>query len=611
MPSTDLEHRTPEVVMKAKQIRAMVEQVREGALPRRAFIERMVGVGLTAPMASMMLMHYGVAQTAPALTYKPTKRGGGGTLKVLYWQAAVHLNPHYAGGTKDQDASRVFYEPLGGWDNEGNLFPILAAEVPSRANGGVAADGRSVTWKLKRGVKWHDGKDFTADDVVFTAQYAGDPAAAMVTIGAYKDIKVVKIDSHTVRVEFPRPTPFWGEPFTGAVGGILPKHVFEPYTGAKSRENPANTKPVGTGPYRLIDFKPGDTLRAEANPNYHVPNQPFFDALEIKGGGDATSAARAVLQTAEFDLAWNLAVEDEILKRLEAAGKGRMEFYPGSDIEFVSLNVTDPWTEVDGERASIKSKHPAFSDKAVREAMSLLVDRKGIADVIYGRGAVVTSNFLNNPPRFRSSNTRYEFNAEKANQVLEAAGWKKGSDGIRAKGNVKLKFVYQSSVSGPRQKCQAIIKDACSKAGVELELKSVVAAVFFGSDFANPDTYQKFWSDMQMYTTTMTQPDPHYFMNQFLTEEISQKSNKWASRNLVRWSNKEYDDTYKLQQVELDPAKRAALFIKLNDLVVEDKYVIPLFARPRPYGIVNKLKPALSAWDSATGAIGYWYRDAT
>ncbi|MCL4699103.1 MAG: hypothetical protein KJ023_18960, partial [Burkholderiaceae bacterium] len=300
----------------------------------------------------------------------------------------------------------------------------------------------------------------------------------------------------------------------------------------------------------------------------------------------------------------------EILKRLEGAGKGRMEFYAGSDIEFVQLNATDPWNEVDGERGSAKSKHPAFSDKAVREAMSLLVDRKGIAEFIYGRGAVVTSNFLNNPPRFRSGNTSFEFNIDKANQVLEAAGWKKGADGIRAKGNVKLKFVYQTSVSGPRQKCQAIIKDACAKAGIELELKSVVASVFFGGDFANPDTYQKFWADMQMFTTTMTQPDPQFFMEQFITEQSAQKVNKWASRNFVRWSNKEYDDTFKAAQVELDPVKRAALFIKMNDLVVGDKHVIPLFARPRPYGIVNKLKPALSAWDSATGSLSYWYRDA-
>lgn len=596
--------------MKHQDIRKLVEKVREGKLPRRDFIQKMVAVGITAPMASMTLMHYGVANAQTAITYKPTKRGGGGPLKLIYWQAPVHLNPHYAGGTKDQDASRIFYEPLAGWDAEGNLIPYLAAEIPSRANGGLAADGRSATWKLKRGVKWHDGRDFTADDVVFTAQYAGDPAAAMVTIGTYKDIKVVKVDSHTVRIEYPRPTPFWAEALVGAVGLILPKHVFEPFMGAKSRDNPANLKPVGTGPYKIVDFKPGDAIRAEANKDYHIANQPFFDTLEVKGGGDATSAARAVLQTSEFDVGWNLAVEDEILKRLEAAGKGRMTFHPGSDIEFVSLNVTDPWNEVQGERGHASSRHPAFTDKVVRTAVNLLIDRKGICDSIYGRGGVTTANFLNNPPRFRSTNTKWEYNPDKANQMLEAAGWKRGADGIRAKGNVKLKFVYQTSVSGPRQKCQAIIKDACSKAGIDLELKSVIASVYFGSDFANPDTYQKFWADIQMFTTTMTQADPQFFMEQFTTNEASQKANKWSSRNLVRWSNKDYDATFAAAQVELDPAKRAAMFIKLNDLVVEDGYVIPLFARPRPVGLVNKLQTTISPWDNLTAHMGYWWRDA-
>jgi peptide/nickel transport system substrate-binding protein len=598
------------MAMQEREIRTLVEDVREGRLPRRSFIQHMVGLGLTAPMASMILMHEGIAQTQASVAYKPTKRGGGGALKLIYWQAAVHLNPHYAGGTKDQDASRIFYEPLAGWDTDGNLVPFLAAEIPTRANGGLAADGRSVVWKLKRGVKWHDGRDFTADDVVFTAAYAGDPAAAMTTVATYKDIKVSKVDSHTVRIDFPKPTPFWAEPLVGSSGLILPKHVFEPFMGAKSRENPANLKPVGTGPYKIVDFKPGDILRAAANMDYHIANQPFFDSLEVKGGGDATSAARAVLQTSEYDVGWNLAVEDEILKRLEGAGKGKMSFHVGSDIEFVQLNVTDPWNEVDGERASAKSKHPAFSDKAVRDAMSLLIDRKGIADVIYGRGAITTANFLNNPPRFRSTNTKHEFSIEKANAMLDAAGWRRGADGIRAKGNVKLKFVFQTSVSGPRQKCQAIIKDACTKAGIDLELKSIVAAVFFGSDFANPDTYQKFWSDVQMFTTTMTQPDPQVFMEQFTTDQISQKANKWASRNLVRWSNKEYDETFKAAQVELDAVKRAAMFIKLNDLVVNDGYVIPLFARPRPVGVVNKLVTSISAWDNLTSFMGYWHREA-
>ncbi len=596
--------------MNERELRALIDEVKSGNLPRRGFIQQMIGLGLSAPMASMLLMHAGVAQAQTTMPpYKPTKRGGGGPLKLIYWQAAVHLNPHYAGGTKDQDASRVFYEPLASWDSDGNLVPVLAAEVPTRANGGLSADGKSVTWKLKRGVKWHDGKDFSADDVVFTAQYAGDPAAAMTTISVYKDIKITKVDSHTVRVDFPKPTPFWAEPLVGSVGLILPKHVFEGYMGAKSRDNPANLKAVGTGPYKVVDFKPGDTLRAAANMDYHVANQPAFDTLEIKGGGDATSAARAVLQTAEYDVGWNLAVEDVILKQLEGAGKGRMAFYVGSDIEFVILNPTDPWNEVDGERGSVKSKHPAFTDKAVRDAINLLIDRKGIADVIYGRGAITTANFLNNPPRFVSKNTKFEFNPEKANQILDAAGWKKGADGIRAKGNVKLKFVYQTSVSGPRQKCQAIIKDACTKAGIDLELKSIVASVFFGSDFANPDTYQKFWADMQMFTTTMTQPDPQTFMEQFTTWELAQKANKWASRNLSRWTSKEYDDAHTAAQVELDPVKRAVLFIRMNDLVVNDGYIIPLFARPRPVGTVNKLSASISAWDNLTAFMNSWYRE--
>ena len=136
------------------KLRALIEDVRTGKLPRRGFIQHLVGLGLTAPMASMLLMHAAIlptpAQAQTAAVYKPTKRGGGGTLKVLWWQGATLLQPHFANGTKDQEGSRIFYEPLASWDNDGNLVPILAAEIPSRENGGLSADGKSVTWKLKK-----------------------------------------------------------------------------------------------------------------------------------------------------------------------------------------------------------------------------------------------------------------------------------------------------------------------------------------------------------------------------------------------------------------------------------------------------------------------------
>lgn len=371
-----------------------------------------------------------------------------------------------------------------------------------------------------------------------------------------------------------------------------------------------NMAPVGTGPYKFVDFKPGDMVRGALYPNYHQPNRPYFDAIEMKGGGDAIGAARAVLQTGEYDYAWNLQVEDEILKRLEATGKGKVSIVAGGNIEFIMLNVTDPWNEVDGERGSAKSKHPAFQDKAVRDAMGLLVDRKSVQDFIYGRTGVATANFLNNPERFRSKTTKFEFNVDKANQILEAAGWKKGPDGIRAKGNVKLKFVYQTSVNQPRQKTQAIVKDACTKAGIDLELKSVTGAVFFGGDFANPDTYQKFWSDMQMFTTTMTQPDPQTFMEQYCSWEFAQKDNKWAKRNIARWRSDEYDKLHTASQSEMDPVKRAAMYIKMNELVIADGYIIPVVFRPRPSAATLKLVAPLSGWDNDMWALPHWFKES-
>jgi peptide/nickel transport system substrate-binding protein len=597
--------------MEERELRHWIRRVKDGSLTRRQFTRMMIGAGLTAPMAAQMLASAGVAQAQTKGTYAPTKRGGGGSVRVLWWQGATHLNPHFAGGTKDQDGSRIFYEPLAAYDPDGNIIPILAAEAPTLQNGGVAKDGTSVTWKLKRNVQWHDGKPFTADDVVFNWEYAVDPATAAVTTGQYADIKSIdKLDSHTVKITFKNPTPFWSAPFCGPTGQIIPKHVFEAFKGAKSREAPANLKPVGTGPYRYADFKPGDMVKGELNPNYHSPNRPHFDTIEMKGGGDAVSAARAVIQTGEYDYAWNMQVEDDILRRMEQGGKGRVDISLGGNIEHIQLNNTDPWTEVDGERSSVKTKHPFLTDPAVRQALNLLVDRASVQEQIYGRTGIATANFLNAPSRFVSKNTKYEFNVEKASQILEQAGWKKGSDGIRVKDGKRLKVLYQTSINAPRQKNQAIVKQACQRAGIEVELKSVTASVYFGSDPGNPDTYQKFYTDIQMYTTTMTQPDPQRFMDQFCSWEAATKDNKWQGRNITRWKSEEYDRTWRAAEAEMDPVKRAALFIKMNDLVIQDMVVIPVVFRPRVAAIGLKLRNAeQSGWDGDFWNLASWYRE--
>jgi peptide/nickel transport system substrate-binding protein len=593
--------------MNEQTMRGLVEQVRQGRLPRREAVRRLLAAGLSLPMAAVLLTGTAAAQTAGTPPdYKPTRRGGGGALRLLYWQGPTLLNPHCATGAKDNDGCRLFHEPLATWDADALLQPVLAAEIPSRDNGGLSADGKSVLWRLKRGVTWHDGAPFTADDVVFNAQYASDPATAATTIGVYQGLKVEKVDSHTVRVLFDKPTPFWPQIF--AITLLIPKHLHAPYIGAKSREAPANFKPVGTGPYKFVDFKPGDLLRGEINTAYHMPLRPHFDTVELKGGGDAVSAARAVLQTGEYDFAWNLLVEDEVLKRMEAGGKGRVATHLGSSVEFLQLNYCDPATEIDGERSHPKSRHPVFSDPAVRQAVVLLLDRASIQAVLWGRGGAATANIINSPARFRSPNTRQDFSLDKANAVLDAAGWKRGAGGVREKDGRKLRFLFQTSVNGIRQKTQAILKQSCQKAGIELELKAVTAAVFFSSDAGNPDTAAKFGADMQMYGVSGG-VDPERGMDAYLSWEIASKANKWQGRNISRWRSEAFDAAYRAAEGELDPAKRAALFIRMNDLLASDQHVVALMHRADVDGMGARLV-APRGFGASLSLLHHWYREA-
>ncbi len=593
-----------------QQLRQQIDEVRAGGRSRRSFLREMMALGLSAPFVTQMLAHSGVAMAATDFKYAPTKAGGGGTLKLLWWQGPTLLNPHFAVGIKDQDGSRMFYEPLAAWDPDGNLAPVLAAEIPSVEADTVDKNLMWVVWKLKQGVKWHDGTPFTADDCVFNWQYASDPATAATTIGTYKDIKVSKVDDHTIKIDFPKPTPFWADAFVAVRGMMIPKHLFENYKGGNSREAPANLSPVGTGPYLFVDFKPGDLIRGKLNPNYHMPNRPYFDAVELKGGGDAVSAARAVLQTAEYDFAWNMQVEDELLKRLEDGGKGHVNIFASGNVEYIQLNNTDPWKEVDGEKSSIKTTHPFLGDPAVRQALSLLVDRLSVEKFIYGRTGKATANFVNNPPQFVSKNTSYEFNIAKAIDILDKGGWKPGADGVREKDGIKLKIVYQTSINAPRQKNQEIVKQACQKAGIDVEIKAIPASVYFSSDVGNPDTLAKFGADIQMYMTTMTQPDPREFMRFFLSSEVASKANKWQGRNISRWRNADFDALYDAAEHETDPVKRAALFIEMNDLVIKDIVVIPIIHRLNVAAVANRMHVLLSGWDSYIWNLYDWYADA-
>jgi peptide/nickel transport system substrate-binding protein len=526
----------------------------------------------------------------------------------LYWNAPTILNAHFATGARDVAAARVVSEPLFSIAPDGTFIPILAADIPSLENGGRAQDGTWTIWRLKQGVVWHDGTPFTADDVIFTWEYVTDPATGTTSRGLYENIRRIdKLNDHTIKVMFTDPTPRWY--LSG--GQILPKHLFAEYTGQNARNAPYNLKPVGTGPYKIVEFKPGDVARYAINPHYHVPNRPFFDTVELKGGGDVTSAARAVIQTGEFDFAWNTQVEKDVRERLEQQGrKGAFRMFPGTSVEYIALNRTDPWTEVEGERSSVKVPHPFFTDHRVRQAFAAAIDRRTIAEQLYGAAGQPTGNVLNAPHQFQSPHTRWEFDLGKAARLLEEAGWTRGRDGIRLKDGRRMKVLFQTSANPVRQKTQAIVKKALEQIGIAVELKAVAANVFFASDPGNPETYSHFYADMQMSAESLGF-DPQGQMRLFVSWEIAQKANSWAGRNYVRWANAEYDRLWKRAETELDPITRAALFIRMNDLVIEDVVVIPVVWRQEVSAVSHTLRGmALSPWDSILWDLAFWYRAA-
>jgi len=531
-------------------------------------------------------------------------------LKILSWQAPTILNPHLTTGFKDWEASRITLEPLATFDAQGKLIPVLAADVPTLENGGLAADGRSVTWKLKPGVKWSDGQPFTAADVAFTYTLIANPKTGTTNAGVYEAVQSVDaIDATTVKVTFKMPNPAWSLPFIGAAGSILPKHIFASYNGENLREATANLMPIGTGPYRVVEFKPGDVVVYEPNPEYRQVDQLSFKRIEIKGGGDATSAARAVLQTGDADFADNLQVEPQVLAQLESAGKGTAIASFGSLSERLEFNFTDPkQANSEGIISTLEFPHPFLTEVPIRRAVSLAIDRETISTQLYGKAGKPASQFVLNPAPFVSSANFVQFNLEQAKQQLEQAGWRDtNNNGTRDKNGVELNLVLQTSVTPVRQKAQQIIKQNLAAIGIGVELKSVDASVLFSGDPANPDTLQRFNADLQMYTTGNSNPDPAIYLKTYTCDEISRPENGWSGQNFTRFCDAQFDALWQQAAIELDVEKRRKLFIQMNDLLLKQAAVVPLVHRADVVGVSHNLQGVQpTPWDRSTWNIAQW-----
>lgn len=573
-----------------------------------------VGMAATLAVSACAQQPTGGTTGGATTTQAPAaQRGAGGELRLVWWQGPTILNPHLSQGTKDYDAARPILEPLAAIGPDGKPVAMLAEEVPTQANGGVSSDGKTVTWKLKKGVKWSDGSDFTADDVVFTHRYMADPTTAATTSGNTKNVEsVTKVDANTIRVTFKAATVNPYQIFTGPQGMIIQQKQFQDFMGAKAKDAPGNTAPIGTGAYKLTQFKSNDVVTYEINPLYRDASRPYFKTVTLKATAAADASARAVLQTGDADYGWNLQVPAATLKQMSEGGRGELVTSPSSNVERLLINRADPRAPGDA-RSEPNTKHPFFSDLNVRKAFAMASNRKAVADAVYaGLTGGPTCNIVEGVPAMTSKNTANmdvcKFDLAAANKLLDDAGWVKGADGIRAKGGVKMEVVYQTTVNAVRQATQAVIKADWEKLGVKVELKSIDAGVFFSTDVANPDTAAKFFADVEMFTNNSSEPDYQVYLANWISDEIPSKAKQWRGGNYERFNNPQYDALFKELAAAMDPAKRAEITIKMNDLLVSDVAVIPLIARTQPTSGKAKdlkgIKP--NPWDSDLWNVFEW-----
>ena len=592
-------------------------------------IQRTAWVGLAALLAAGLLASCGgdppptatdLPTNTPTPTSAPTPTEVAPEEKVLtirYWQAPSLPSPYLADGYKDRDAAAVTLEPLASYDPDGELTPRLAVEIPTVENGGVAEDLMSITWKLREGLKWSDGSALTAHDVVFTWRYCTDDETGCSGKDAFSGITSVDaLDDLTVEIKFEAPAPYPYNAFVSTSTPVISKAQFADCVGAAARTCDAqNTTPLGSGPYRIVEFTPNDQAVYERNPFYRG-EAPYFDRVVIVGGGNAQSAARAALETGEADYAWNLQIEPEALAEMEAGGMGTVVSAFAGDVERIVVNQTNPDPALGDDRSEYldgQNPHPFLTFTPIPQAMSMAIDRTRISEDLYGFAGKPACNLIMAPQRYASTANDgcLTQDIEGAKALLDSNGaLDSDGDGVREYNGVPLRITYQTTVNAIRQDTQALIRDWWTEIGIKVELVQHDASVFFGGDpvVDKGATYRRFFADVQMYTTG-PDIDPQRHLASRGCEHIQTRENNWAGGNNARACNETYDEVLtQLAQKRIGP-ERDALVKRLNDIYVQNYYEIPLALRGLVSAHANTLQGVrMNAWDSELWNIAEWRR---
>jgi len=512
---------------------------------------------------------------------------------MVAWQEPEHLNAELGTQTVLSHVFEFFGEGLAQTNDKGAWIPRLATEIPSTANGGVSADGKTITWKLRKNVKWHDGNDFTCADLQFTLQVIRTPNNGALDTSAFADLDALDCpDPNTAVLKFKNFYGAWIRLFNG-VGVIFPKNAGKP---EEMKTWAYNRKPVGTGPFKVTEFVTADHITLERNPSYWQDGKPYLDKVIVRIV-PSSEVAMQLMKNSEADIMWNNTEAD--LPALEKMTNVALFSAPQSGGERLILNSTVPTDPSDN-----KTPHPILGDVKVRQAIAYGIDKKTIIDkLLYGK-ALPGSSELNVDPYNCTDIKAYPFDAAKAKALLDDAGWKAGADGIRVKNGVRLRLKYQTTTGNKlREDSQVLIVENMKAIGVEFFIENQPSSLLLGGWAANSPR-KKGNYDILMYTTNAG-IDPHTHMFNYFDSKSIPSPDFQGGVNYSRWNDPQTDQLVEKAGSIPDWPQRKDLYCQAAARVVDGATHIYLYQRYNLQSFNNRVQGWLAtpwggpAWNAA------------
>ena len=493
-----------------------------------------------------------------AATASPTR---GGTAIVAIWQFPATLAAHYANQTVTDIVDNGVIEGLAETNTNGDYIPTLAKSVPTLANGGakVTSDGKlDVTWELKPGIKWSDGTPLTSADIKYTWEiWMKDPKVNNRT--GFTEIASIDLPNETTAVVHYKST-YAAYPLN--FSSLMPKKLLE--NEADISKTDYVRRPLGTGPFKITEFKTDESITLERNTNYRDPNRPYLDKIIFKSV-PSSQVGLAQLKAGEVHAMWNLteAQTPEVEKETSLS----LLVVQGPTVERIELN-----TAQNKEYTDPNSVHPVLGDIEMRKALLYATPKQQIIDkLLFGKAKPGSSPVSQGWAAYKEPQEGYD--PAKANAVLDKAGWVKGSDGIRSKGGVRASLTYATTTGDQlRERVQQVLVEEWKAIGVEVKIQNQPSSVVLSGSCTGKDPRKLGTFDLLMYASTPS-IDPHStILPRYHSKQIPTQAD-CSGQNYTRFKDPEADKAIEEAGGTLDIEKRKAAYAKVMK-ALNDAYVI-------------------------------------